>query len=135
MHIPYQDFRRASYDSVVRARQLNELGQKRIIAGIGAIIAGIYGRLEGGNSAVRDVSTMTAASGGILVKSGLDKKGEAAAHNESVAELGASLEAEIAPQVIELEDRTVTLTGTVSAQYQQWKEILQEIYQQERGGL
>ena len=135
MHVAYQDFRRESYDSVVKARQLNELGQKRIIAGIGAIIAGIYGRLEGGNSAVRDVSTVTAASGGILVKSGLDKKGEAAAYNESVAELGASLEAEIAPQVIELEDRTVTLTGTVSAQYEQWKQLLQEIYRQERGQL
>lgn len=135
MHVAYQDFRRESYDSVVRARQLNELGQKRIIAGIGAIVAGIYGRLEGGNSAVRDVSTVTAASGGMLVKSGLDKKSEAAARNESVAELGASLEAEIAPQVIELEDRTVTLTGTVSAQYRQWKELLRQIYRQERGEL
>ena len=135
MHVAYQDFRRESYDSVVRARQLNELGQKRIIAGIGAIIAGIYGRLEGGNSAVRDVSTVTAASGGILVKSGLDKKQEAAAYNESVSELGASLESEIAPQVIELEDRTVTLTGTVAAQYEQWKAILQDIYKKERGEL
>ena len=135
MHVAYQDFRRESYDSVVRARQLNELGQKRIIAGIGAIIAGIYGRLEGGNSAVRDVSTVTAASGGILVKSGLDKKQEAAAYNESISELGASLESEIAPQVIELEDRTVTLTGTVAAQYEQWKAILQDIYKKERGEL
>ena len=49
--------------------------------------------------------------------------------------MGSSLEAEIAPQVIELEDRTVTLTGTVQAQYQQWQELLQKIYQQERGTL
>lgn len=135
MHVAYQNFRRESYDSVVRARQLDQLGTKRIVAGIGAIIAGIYGRLEGDNSAVRDISTVTAASGGILIKSGLDKKQEAATYNESVSELGASLEAEIAPQVITLEDRTVTLTGTVSAQYQQWKELLQQIYQQERGDL
>jgi hypothetical protein len=49
--------------------------------------------------------------------------------------MGSSLEAEIAPQVIELEDRTVTLTGTVQAQYQQWQELLHKIYKQERGTL
>ena len=46
--------------------------------------------------------------------------------------MGASLEAVIAPQVIALEDRSVTLTGTVQAQYEQWREMLHEIYEQER---
>ena len=67
-----------------------------------------------------------------VLKAGLDKRQKAAEINESVAEMGSSLEAEIAPQVIELEDRTVTLTGTVQAQYQQWQELLGKIYQQER---
>jgi uncharacterized protein YcfJ len=135
MHIAYQDFRRTSYDSVVKARQLNKQGNRRIIAGIGAILAGIYGRTEADTRIVSDASTATAATGGFILKSGLEKKQEAAAYNESVAEMGSSLEAEIAPQVIELEDRTVTLTGTVQAQYQQWQTLLQKIYQQERGAL
>jgi hypothetical protein len=133
MHVAYQDFRRASYDSVVKSRQLKSQGRRRIVAGIGAILAGIYGRYEGNNRIQRDASTATAAVGGYIVKSGLEKKAEAAAYNESVAEMGSSLEAEIAPQVIELEDRTVTLSGTVQAQYQQWRELLQQIYKQERG--
>jgi hypothetical protein len=62
-------------------------------------------------------------------------KQQAAAYNESVAEMGISLEAEIAPRVIELEDQTVTLTGSVQAQYLQWQDLLQKIYQQERGGF
>ena len=135
MHIAYQDFRRSSYDSVVKARQLNKQGNRRIIAGIGAILAGIYGRTEANTRIVSDASTATAATGGFILKSGLEKKQEAAAYNESVAEMGSSLEAEIAPQVIALEDRTVTLTGTVQAQYQQWQALLQKIYQQERGAL
>jgi hypothetical protein len=135
MHIAYQDFRRTSYDSVVKARQLNKQGNRRIIAGIGAILAGIYGRTEADTRIVSDASTATAATGGFILKSGLEKKQEAAAYNESVAEMGSSLEAEIAPQVIELEDRTVTLTGTVQAQYQQWQTLLQKIYKQERGTL
>ena len=135
MHLAYQDFRRASYDSVVKARQLDKQGNRRIVAGIGAILAGIYGRYEADTSIASDAGTATAAVGGFAIKSGLEKKQQASAYNESVAEMGSSLEAEIAPQVIELEDRTVTLTGTVQAQYQQWQELLQKIYQQERGTL
>jgi hypothetical protein len=67
-----------------------------------------------------------------MIKQGLDKKQEAAAETERVAEMGASLESVIAPQVIAMEDRTVTLTGTVDAQYQQWRELLRQIYEQER---
>ena len=132
MHPAYQDFRRASYDSVVRARQLNQQGTKQIIGGIGAILAGIYGRTQARSNIADDAGTATAAVGGFVLKAGLDKRQKAAEINESVAEMGSSLEAEIAPQVIELEDRTVTLTGTVQAQYQQWQELLGKIYQQER---
>ena len=71
--------------------------------------------------------------GGYVIKSGLDKKNEAAAMTESVAEMGASLETQLAPQVIELEDRTITLTGTVEAQYAQWRDLLRQIYDEERG--
>jgi uncharacterized protein YcfJ len=132
MHLAYQDFRRASYDSVVRARQLNQQGNKQIISGIGAILAGIYGRSQARTRIADNAGTATAAVGGFVLKAGLDKKQKASEFNESVAEMGSSLEAEIAPQVIELEDRTVTLTGTVQAQYQQWQELLGKIYQQER---
>ncbi len=132
MHLAYQDFRRSSYDSVVRARQLKSQGNRQVIAGIGAILAGIYGRSQARTSIADDAGTATAAVGGFVIKSGLDKKQKASEYNESVAEMGSSLETEIAPQVIELEDRTVTLTGTVQTQYQQWQELLGKIYQQER---
>tara|TARA_B100001093_G_scaffold206243_1_gene198222 strand:+ start:8775 stop:9989 length:1215 start_codon:yes stop_codon:yes gene_type:complete len=132
MHIPYQDFRRASYDSVVKARQLQKQGNQRIIAGIGTIVAGIYGRLESDSSAGRLASTTTAGAGGLLVKSGLEKKQRAASYNESVAEMGSSLETTLAPEIIELEDRTVTLSGNVQAKYQQWQALLLQIYAEER---
>ncbi len=132
MHLAYQDFRRSSYDSVVKARQLNAQGNRQVIAGIGAILAGIYGRSQARTSIADDAGTATAAVGGFVIKSGLDKKQKASEYSETVAEMGSSLEAEIAPQVIELEDRTVTLTGTVQAQYQQWQTLLGKIYQQER---
>lgn len=135
MHFPYQDFRRSSFDSVVKARQLKKQGNRQLIAGVGAVLAGIYGRSQAETAAVSDASTITAISGGYLVKSGLNKKQQAATYTEAVAEMGSSLEAEIAPRVIALEDQTITLSGSVQAQYQQWQQLLQQIFQQERGDL
>ena len=132
MHLPYQDFRRASYDSVVKSRQLRKRGNRQVIAGIAGVIAGIYGRLTSGTMMQFDGSTAAAAAGGYAVKQGLQTQQRAAEQTERVAEMGSSLEAAIAPQVIALEDRTVTLTGTVQAQYEQWREMLQLIYEQER---
>ncbi len=133
MHSPYQEFRRASYDSVVKSRQLKKQGNQRILAGAGVILAGIYGRTQSDSGAGRLTSTVGAGAGGMIVKSGLEKKQQAASYDESLAEMGSSLEATLTPQVIELEDRTVTLTGNVEAQYQQWQELLAQIYREERG--
>ena len=133
MHTPYQEFRRASYDSVVKSRQLKKQGNQRILAGAGVILAGIYGRTQSDSGAGRLASTVGAGAGGMIVKSGLEKKQQAASYDESLAEMGSSLEATLTPQVIELEDRTVTLTGNVEAQYQQWQELLAQIYREERG--
>ena len=135
MHLPYQDFRRASFDSVVKARQLKKKGNNTLIAGVSAVLVGIYGRSQATTRMSNDAGIATAAVGGYVIKSGLEMKQQAAAYNESVAEMGISLEAEIAPRVIELEDQTVTLTGSVQAQYLQWQDLLQKIYQQERGGF
>jgi hypothetical protein len=131
MHRPYQDFRRVSYDSVVKARQLRKRGNRQILAGIAGIVGGIYGRLSSGSWMAFDGSTAAAAVGGYALKQGLQSKEKAAAQTEQLAEMGASLDAVIAPQVIALEDRSVTLSGTVQAQYGQWREMLHRIYEQE----
>ena len=47
--------------------------------------------------------------------------------------MGSSLETELEPRVIELDDRTITLTGTVDGQYAQWKDLLARMYAAERG--
>ena len=52
---------------------------------------------------------MAVLGGGYLLKTGLEQRNEAQIHVQALEELGMSLEAEITPQVIELEDRTVML--------------------------
>ena len=134
MSEPYQIWRAESYDEVMAARDLKRQSLQRTVGGVAAILAGIVA--SGSNSgAARASGAVAIGSGALLVKSGLAKKAEAQIHIEALAELGQSLEAEVEPRIIELEDQTVTLTGNVQMQYQQWQEILQKIYRTERGEI
>ncbi|MFT6092597.1 MAG: hypothetical protein ACJA2Q_000486 [Pseudohongiellaceae bacterium] len=50
-------------------------------------------------------------------------------------ELGQSLENVVAPRVLDLDNRSITLTGSVEEQYAQWKEVLADLYAAEVGEL
>ena len=72
-------------------------------------------------------------TGALLYKNGMDISEEAEIHNEAIRELGDSLNAEVSPMVVEIEGRTVELTGSIEEQYQKWRELLREIYINETG--
>jgi len=131
---PYREWRKQSYDEAVALQELRSESQRRLIAGVAAVVAGIAAA-GSNNSSARSAANVAILGGGFLVKSGLDKRREADIHIQALEELGLSLEAEIAPQVIELEDRSVTLTGSVQDQYEQWRELLKQIYQTEVGDI
>lgn len=134
MTAPYQDWRSKNYDEVIAIRELKRQSFQRTAGGVVAILAGVAA--SGSNSgAARASGAVAIGSGAFLVKSGLGKKDEAQIHIAALAELGQSLESEVEPRVIDLEDQTITLTGNVQSQYQQWQEILQKIYHAERGDI
>jgi len=134
MGAPYQEWRKQSYEEAVALRELKAESTQQLIAGIASVAAGILAA-GSDNSSTRAGGNVAIAGGGYLIKSGLSKRNEAEIHVEALEELGMSLEAEIAPQIIELEDRTITLTGSVEDQYQQWRALLKEIYEAEVGDL
>ncbi len=135
MHDPYQEWRKQSYEEVVALEELKAESTRRLLAGGVAILAGIAAAGGGDSGTTRTAGNVAIIGGGYLLKSGLDKRNEAQIHVEALEELGSSLEAEITPHVIELEDRSVTLSGNVEQQYNQWREILADIYRTEVGDL
>ena len=72
-------------------------------------------------------------TGALLYKNGMDISKEAEIHNEAIRELGDSLQAEVSPLVVEVQGRTVELTGSIEEQYQKWRKLLREIYINETG--
>ena len=134
MQVPYQEWRKMSYEEAIALQELQAESRRNLIAGGVSILAGIYaaGSSESSSRAAGNVAII---GGGYLLKSGLEKRAEAQIHVAALEELGMSLEAEITPRVIELEDRAVMLSGNVEEQYAQWRELLADIYQAEVGML
>jgi len=64
--------------------------------------------------------------------SGLKKYSDARTHATAFGELARSMQSEVSEQVVEVEGRTLRLTGTAEEQYRQWREMLRE-YQAEEG--
>ena len=132
---PYQEWRKLSYEEAMALKELKAESTRRLITGGLAILAGIAGASQGDSAMTRTAGNVAIIGGGYLLKSGLEKRNEAQIHVQALEELGMSLEAEITPQVIELDDRTVMLSGNVEDQYAQWREVLAEIYRTEVGSL
>jgi hypothetical protein len=134
MHTPYQEWRKMSYEEAIALQELRAESRRQLIAGGAAILAGIAAAGSNDRSA-RTAGNVAIIGGGYLLKSGLETRNEAQIHVQALEELGMSLEAEITPRTIELDDRTVMLSGNVEDQYNQWRELLEEIYRTEMGGL
>ncbi|MFD1215156.1 MULTISPECIES: hypothetical protein [Microbulbifer] len=134
METPYQEWRAMSYEEVKQMRELKRKARNNTIMGVAAIVGGIAAAGAGGGAA-RQAGNVAVAGGGYLVKSGFDRRAEAKMHIEALQELGDSMQAEVEPRIVELEDRTVTLSGSVENQYRQWRELLKEIYEAETGGM
>ena len=135
MQAPYQEWRKLTYEEAIALEQIKAESRKELIIGGAAVLAGIYTSANGNDAVTRTAGNVAIMGGGYMVKSGLDKRNEAAIHVEALEELGASLEAEMTPQIIELNDQTITLTGSVQDQYAQWRALLDDIYRTEVGDL
>jgi len=134
MRVPYDSWREQSYHATMTLDQLEASARRRFIAGTVAIVGGIAAATSS-NAAVQTGALVGVGAGAYMIKSGFDKNAEAEIHIAALQELGESLEQEVAPRMIDLDDRTIMLNGTVEEQYQQWREILVDMYKAETGGI
>jgi len=132
MQAPYTEFRRMSYEEVLKYDKLRAQARRNMILGAAAIVGGVVAA-QSDNAAVRYGAYGGLFGGGYLIKDAFNTRDEAQMHVEALAELGNSMQAEIAPKTIALEERVITLTGTVEEQYAQWREILADLYAEETG--
>ncbi len=134
MDAPYQEWRKQSYHEALAVDRLQREKWTQIIGGAIAAAAGIAAQNDDDRS-TRTAGNIAIAGGIYAITSGIAKTGEIRLHVQALEELSQSLEAEVVPHVIDLDDRSITLSGNVQEQYNQWREILADIYQAEMGEL
>ena len=134
MESPYDAWREQSFTETTIIRQLNNTASARKWGGFLAIGIGLLGQTS--NSDIGRLAGTAAVFGGVEnIRAGYLSQDEALLHIQTLSELGESLELQLEPSVIELQDRTVTLAGTTRDQYDEWREILREIYIRETGDI
>ena len=74
-----------------------------------------------------------AIGGTAALLSGLKKYSDAKVHAQALKEQAETFQSEVAPQVIEVEGRTLKLTGTAEEQYREWRKMLHDLYLEENG--
>lgn len=137
MDEPYSNWRRYTYDEIVAEEKLKAQARTRIALGALAVAAAILVPDSCSNSdcaRVVDAARYGAAAGGTMaVMSGLKKREESKMHTDVLKELSNSFENEAAPLVVDVEGRTLRLTGTAEQQYAEWRRLLHELYVEETG--
>jgi len=137
----YSAWRRDSYDDITEYEKLKGQATTRTALGAAAILAAIFvpSQCSAGEyncQRIESVVRSVAAAGGTAgILSGLKKRSDAKLKADSIRELATSFQAEVAPQVIEVEGRTLRLTGSAEDQYEEWRRLLHTLYQEETGGV
>jgi len=132
MNEDYLLWQKQAFTESKAAREAASAASAKMFVGILAVAAGAamansdpYGSGAYGGTAV-------AAAGIATIASGVQDSKEATAHRESLSEMGRSLNIQLAPQVMEMEDRTVELTGDAGQQYTAWRAFLRDVYEMEK---
>ena len=134
---PYTSWRRYTYDEIVAEEKLKAQARNRMILGAAAVAAAVLIPDSCSSSncdRVTDAARYGGVAGGVAaVVSGYKKREEAKIHTESLKEISGSFQTETAPLVVDVEGRTLRLTGTAEEQYAEWRRLLHELYREETG--
>jgi hypothetical protein len=133
----YGNYRRFSYDEIVAEDKLKAQARTRIALGALAVAAGVLVPDSCSSSdcaRVVDAARYGAIAGGVYgVMSGIKKGEESKMHTATLREFAGSFQNEAEPLVVEIEGRTLRLTGTAEEQYAEWRRLLHELYEDDTG--
>jgi hypothetical protein len=135
----YGQWRRASFEEIEKEQRKLNQARTRTYLGAAAVAASILVPQQCGATAYNcrrvegAVRTAGAIGGAASILSGLKKYSDAKTHGQALKELAESFQNEVAPQVVDIEGRTLKLTGTAEEQYREWRTLLHELYLEENG--
>lgn len=120
----YETWRQSAYNESMARLELGTKRRRQVMVGTISLLAGIVG----------GPATFTAIPAGAeMLKKSITQKDEMGLHTEALREVSSDMESEVMPHTIELENKTVELTGTVEEQYSRLRKILRDDYHRTLG--
>lgn len=141
MRESYGSWRRTSFEEIEKETRARNQARTRTILGAAAVLAAVFvpGQCASNDYNCRRIENAARTAGAIggtaAVLSGLKKYSDAKVHAQALKELSETFQSEVQPQVVDVEGRTLRLTGTADEQYKEWRELLQQLYIEESGGI
>ena len=131
MEGPYDSWRKYTYEEEQAYKALKRKAMtQKILGGLAILGAVLADPGSSGAAVVRDAAVI---GGMAAIQAGIATSKEAKIHSEAIRELAASVETELAPVVVEVEGKTLRLSGTAETQYEEWRRLLREIWRTETG--
>jgi hypothetical protein len=141
MRDSYGSWRRSSFDEIEKETRARNQARTRTFLGAAAVLAAVFvpGQCASTDYNCRRIENAARTAGAIggtaAVLSGLKKYSDAKIHAQAVKELAESFQSEVQPQVVDVEGRTLRLSGSADEQYKEWRGLLQQLYLEETGGV
>jgi hypothetical protein len=130
----YNGWREYAREEAIAIRELQRSSRWRTTLGIATVVASVvYGSNSDGDFSSRMLRDAMMYTGMDLIKTAAVRRDEKRLHTEAMEELSTSFDDEVKPMVIEIEGTQHRLTGTADAQYEEWKDLLLELYLAETG--
>jgi hypothetical protein len=131
----YDSWREYAREEAIAIRELTRSARWRTGIGIATILASIVYGADADNDSfsnriIRDAAMYVGVD---LLQSNAVRRQEKQLHIETLEELSVGFEEEVTPLVVEVAGVQHRLTGTASAQYAEWQDLLREMYISETG--
>jgi hypothetical protein len=130
---PYTNWRKYSYEELEAQSLARRQAITKQVLGAVAVVGGIVAGSNSNSSAASAAATAAVLGGMYAFKAGIDQNAEIKTHTESLKQLGDSFQSEVQPMVVDVEGRTLQLTGSAEEQYAEWRQLLKELYENETG--
>jgi hypothetical protein len=130
----YDSWREYSREETIQVREITRSTRFRTGMGIASIVASfVYGNNSDGSFTDRVVRDTLMYIGMDMLRTSATRRQEKRLHVEALEELSASFDDEVEPLVVNVQGTEHRLTGTAEIQYQEWRDLLRELYMEETG--
>lgn len=132
----YDNWRKYRSEELEAIREIESEALLKKAIGVAAVVGAIaLGASSNDNVRLSTgtLRTVMIAGGSYALYKGFEQSKETELNEETIEELGESFSADIEPMVIDLQDKTMQLTGSAEQQYVKWRKLLKQIYKKETG--